>query len=407
LVGSSEVRETCLLSFSPLDRDPRVFRQALALRNHYGVMAVGYGRLGLGGVRTYSINKRKSKNMDLKLISAMLLGFGRLIPSLNELYGRMNSDYMEMLEFCLGNRFDVYHANDPEALPIAVKAARRWKAKVVYDAHEYSPDNVVSRIAPERLFTSYYTWILQNYRPDVHAMSTVSPGIAALYRERFSLNPTIILNAASYEKLPFNPVRRDQIRLVHHGKASTRRNLEKMIDLMTLLDKRFSLTFYLVSDSHDKYLWRLEKMARRKAPNRVFFKDAVDMRYISRELNQYDIGIFLLPWRNMNQKFVLPNKFFEFIMAGLAIFIGPSPEMAQYVKAHECGWINDSFDLRDCAVKLNALTAGEVEKRKTKSLEAAKCLNAEVEGKKLLSIYATLCGEEKEKRILPLIGATG
>jgi len=396
------------MSFSPLDRDPRVFRQAMALRNHYAVTAIGYHRPELRHVCTYMIHERQRKNVGLKLISAMLLAFGRFMPSLNELYGRMNTDYIEMLEFCLGNRFDVYHANDPETLPIAVKAARRWKAKVVYDAHEYSPDNVVNRMAPERLFMSYYTWILRKYGRDVQAMTTVSLGIAALYRERFSLNPTIILNAPPYEELLFNPVRNDQIRVVHHGKASARRNLEKAVDLMTLLDKRFSLTFYLVSDSDGNYLRSLKEMAQRKVPNRVFFKDAVDMRYISRELNQYDIGIFLLPWFNLNQKFVLPNKFFEFIMAGLAIFIGPSPEMAQYVKAHECGWVNGSFDLRDCAVKLNALTAGQIEERKRKAVEAAKYLNAEAEAKKLLTIYAALSREEKEnKKTSALIGATG
>jgi len=384
------MKRVCLLSFSPLDRDPRVFRQAVALRKTYAVTAVGYHRPKLDHVSIHVIRERQRKNVALRLFSAMLLGFGRFIPSLNRLYGRMNSDYMEMLVFCLNNRFDVYHANDPETLPIAVKAAKKWKAKVVYDAHEYSPDNVVSRIAPERLFGSYYAWILRNYGQDVSAMTTVSPGIAALYRRRFSLNATIILNTPLYEELPCNPVRGDQIRLVHHGKASARRNLEKHIDLITLLDERFSLTFYLVSDSDSSYLRCLKEIAQRKAPRRVFFKDAVDMRHISRELNQYDIGVFLLPWFNPNQRFVLPNKFFEFMMAGLSVFIGPSPEMAQYVNAHDCGWVSDSFNIDDCAARLNSLTNREVEEGKRKSLEAAKELNAGVEAEKLLAIYATL-----------------
>ena len=42
-----------------------------------------------------------------------------------------------------------------------------------------------------------------------------------------------------------------------------------------------------------------------------------------------------------------------------------------------------------------------------KALEAAKSLNAEVEGKKLLGIYATLCGQEKERKSLPFIGGMG
>ena len=370
----------------------------MALRQKYAITAVGYDKLKLTDVYTYTVSKRKTKNMALKLVSAMLLALGNFIPSLNRIYGRMNSDYLEMLHFCLANCFDLYHANNPRTLPIAVAAAEKWKAKVVFDAHEYSPDNIVDRISFQRLFASYYTWVLRNYGANAHAMTTVSPGIGALYRQRFRLNSTVILSASVYEELPFNPVKGHQIKLVHHGNASPRRNLEKLIDLMTLLDNRFHLTFYLIGNSNNDYLQHLKEIAEKKSPNRVIFKDPVDMRIISREINHYDLGIFLLPWFNFNQKFVLPNKLFEFIMAGLAVFIGPSPEMARYVKAYECGWVTDSFNIEHCAKILNGLRAGEIDEKKRKSLEAAKVLNAGVEAKKLRSIYAFLLGEEKNRK---------
>jgi glycosyltransferase involved in cell wall biosynthesis len=86
----------------------------------------------------------------------------------------------------------------------------------------------------------------------------------------------------------------------------------------------------------------------------------------------------------------LPNKFFEFIMAGLAVAIGPSPAMAAIVNRYDLGVVADTFDPRALADRLNALTAADIDAMKHRSLAAARDLNAENEMRKLHDIYARL-----------------
>ena len=46
-------------------------------------------------------------------------------------------------------------------------------------------------------------------------------------------------------------------------------------------------------------------------------------------LNAHDVGIHILPPVNFNNRWALPNKFFDYVQARLGVIIGPSPEMAR------------------------------------------------------------------------------
>jgi glycosyltransferase involved in cell wall biosynthesis len=114
---------------------------------------------------------------------------------------------------------------------------------------------------------------------------------------------------------------------------------------------------------------------------------------ISETVNAYDIGLHLLPPVSFNSAQALPNKFFEFMMAGLALAIGPSPEMMRIVQEYELGVVASSFEPADLAQRLNALSPEEINAMKRHSLEAAKRFNAEVEMRKLLAIYQRVLSE--------------
>ena len=102
------------------------------------------------------------------------------------------------------------------------------------------------------------------------------------------------------------------------------------------------------------------------------------------------MGLFLIPPVNFSYQMTLPNKFFEFIMAGLAVAIGPSPAMASIVEQYGLGVVADSFEPEDLARRLNALSADDIDAMKHRSLAVARELNAENEMRQLLDIYARL-----------------
>jgi hypothetical protein len=107
-------------------------------------------------------------------------------------------------------------------------------------------------------------------------------------------------------------------------------------------------------------------------------------------LVKYDIGISVIPSQPLSYKYSLPNKFFEYIAAGLAVVIGPSPEMARFVQRYDLGAIAADFEAKSLANTVKKLSADDINQMKRNSLKAAQSLNADVEMGKLMGIYRNL-----------------
>src|SRR5262249_46644187 len=93
---------------------------------------------------------------------------------------------------------------------------------------------------------------------------------------------------------------------------------------------------------------------------------------------------------NFNYLMAMPNKLFDFITAGLGVFIGPSPAMADVVKKYQAGWVAKSFEPRDLAETLNGLTAEGIVAARENARQAAKEWNADHEMGKLVKLYEQL-----------------
>ena len=114
--------------------------------------------------------------------------------------------------------------------------------------------------------------------------------------------------------------------------ASKERGIEKMIEMMEYLDSRFTLDLMLVKTADEEYFKNLESQVSQTKNTRII--PTVPFEEIIPFTSQYDIGFYILQPTNFNGYNALPNKFFEFIQARLAIAIGPSPEMSKYVKTY-------------------------------------------------------------------------
>jgi glycosyltransferase involved in cell wall biosynthesis len=223
-------------------------------------------------------------------------------------------------------------------------------------------------------------------------MITVASQLAERYALELAREVEVVLNVPFYREHTFHPTATDHIRLIHHGAAIPERKLELMIDALAASDSRYTLDFMLI-DQGSGYIRRLQSLAKMKAPGRVRFREPVSPTHITSAINEYDIGLFLLPPVNFSYTYALPNKLFEFIMAGLAVVVGPSPEMAQVCRDHGLGVVANGFRPQNIAQTLNGLSANQIDQLKRNSLRAAKRYNAEVEMRKLMSIYSSLLAD--------------
>ncbi|MFJ3449192.1 glycosyltransferase [Pseudomonas sichuanensis] len=373
------MKRILIISFSAIHSDPRVMRQVRLLEGDYRLTVAGYGPRPDADIQFVALERSPASIVRKAFWAAKLM-----LGAFDSYY--WNQQQVRSAIAQLGaEKFDLVIANDVSSAPLAFRLA--GEAPVMVDAHEYSPREFEDKRLWRMLFGRYINDLCARYLPRAASMTTVCRGIADEYARVYGVKPLVIHNAPVHQRLAPTPVEEGRIRLIHHGAAIRSRHLAVMIEMMGYLDQRFSLDFMLM-DSDPAYLLELREAA--KGDSRIRFIPPVPMPEICQHLNGYDMGVFLLPPVNFNYEHALPNKFFEFVQACLGVAIGPSPEMANLLRAYECGVVADSFAARSLAASLQQLDAEAVTAFKQASHAAAAELNYERDGERLLSEVARL-----------------
>ena len=372
----------CIMALSDLSWDIRVRKHIRNLKDLGDVTVVDYGPSRIGGIKEITLSFPEPLSFPKKIIYGFMMFSGHS----KSRYWRENRETYEVLK---DKRFDLFIANNLIMLPLAIKLAEKNNAKVILDAREYSPLEWANRFYWKFTFQKFYNYIGKKYLTKLDHMFTVCEGIAEKYKEQFGVGSDILMNVPNYTKIDFKSTPLDKIKLIHHGDAIPDRKMEVMIEMMKFLDKRYELHFMLLQNN-TPYLNKLKKLAIKISPEKIFFHKPVSPDMVITKISQFDIGLFLLIPNNFNYKFALPNKFFDFIMAGLAIAIGPSLEMKKIVKKYNCGVISSDFSAKSLANKLNSLTPEKIDGYKRNSLNAAKILNADSEWQKLTNVVEDL-----------------
>lgn len=281
-----------------------------------------------------------------------------------------------------GRQYDAIICHDALLLPFVFRI--KGQAKVIFDAREYYPGELENSTLWKIIDRPEKLRICKKYMPLCDAIMTVSQGIVNRYKRDIGVDCTLVRSAPLFYQAAVTPTAESTIRMVHHGVANRDRVLENMIDVFQFLDQRFTLDFYLAG-TNDRYKKELKRRA--AGERRIQFLEPVGFNEIVPMLQNYDIGLYLLEPTGFNTEHSLPNKFFEFIQARLAVAIGPSPEMASLIKQYGCGIVSNSFSVRNMADMLNTLQAKDVQIMKQASNQAANQLCFEVESQKIVQIF--------------------
>jgi glycosyltransferase involved in cell wall biosynthesis len=382
-------KRICILVFSNIARDGRVLRHIEFARREYDVDVIAYGTwTAPENVNFFQLTNPDPSSLVSNVLRLAYLAAGRVHPFFFERAFWRQPEHKQALEILKKGRYDLIHANDWNSLPVA-SAAKSSKTCVLFDAHEYTPGQLTQHFTGRYFKSPYYDYMLRRYSANIDGIITVSEGIADLYQSNFGWNANVVRNAPRYVLVDTHPVNAASIRLVHHGSAMRKRQLESLIELVSLLDDRFHLTFILVP-TDETYLSELKIMANRLTPGRITFLDPIHPAMLPRELAAYDIGVHLLTDVNLNHQYALPNKLFDFIMAGLGVAVFPLPEMGKIVNDNQIGLISADQSLSSMARALNSLSPHQINEFKKNSLTLAKTLNGDVEMQKLMDIYAGL-----------------
>lgn len=385
-----------IICFTDYTREPRVLRTISALQTQYHISVFSSGTM-IEGVKTaidvMAMNQDVyDRPLNSLFIQKLRSAFHKYVkgykPGTQLYYERQywSKERKSLLTLLEQGKFKVYIGHGIYTLPLLEKLARR--AKVVFNAHEYYPAEFDEN-EKWRLYTKpYYLYMLQSLG-SVHKVFAVTRLIGEQYKTIAPVSVTEITNATRYyQELKPNPLSDGQIKIVHHGVALRGREIERMIEAVLACPPHITLSLILTLGDA---LYLRELKERYQTTDRIFFPDPVAVNQIAPMLNQFDIGLFVLPPVNFNWEHALPNKLFEFIQARLCVVISPNPDMKNLVEQYQVGKVASDYTACSTTEILQRLTDAEIMHYKASSHQAAAQINAEQTMLTIRQEIANLC----------------
>jgi|GEM_PF-2983711 len=300
---------------------------------------------------------------------------------------------------------DIIHCHDLPVLKPAIVLSVLRNIPLIYDAHELYPSQ---KVLPLRLrFRSYINERL--YIKYADYVITVNEFIADLMRKRYKVKDAgVIMNCTKVEA-GFNPekyknILRERFNLttddeivLFQGWISQERNLDNIVRAFKYVgDKiKFVIIGYGPFENRLKEIVRKERLKRR-----VFFMGQISSDEILKYTSGADIGIIPYEPIDENHLYCSPNKFFEFILAGVPVI---SNELPFFVSMNERYGVGITADMKrpfELAKRLKLILEDEAQLKilKENALKAAARLNWDVEENKLYNIYDNIFEFHRRKR---------
>ncbi len=348
-----------ILSFSPIASDARVLKQVRLFANDYAVTTCGHGPAPEGVVEHLQVPDELAVwRYDRTLVATRRYAKAYWTnPAINAA--------QRLLQ---GKEFDAVIADDVDAVGLALSIPSRG---VHADLHEYAPRQKED-LPRWRVFVApFMRWMCRTFVTQAVSVTTVGQGIAEEYRRQFGIDADVVTNAAPYVDRAPAPVH-EPIRLVHSGAALHDRNIVTIVDAVDAAATDCTLDLYLTPND-PAYLAALKA----RENDRITVHDPVPYDALNDTLGAYDVGVHVLPPVNFNNRWALPNKFFDYVQARLGLVIGPSPEMARVVHERDLGAVTDDFSVAALTRAIESLTPADVTRYKAASGASARELSAE------------------------------
>lgn len=393
---AAQALRIAVLSYTTIARDYRVMRtlETLAALGHE-VTAIGFGEAPALPVAMIRLPDPPGRTGQRLAIAATQFP-ANLVPASAPLLHMLVPQHRAARAALLALRPDIVHANDWQALVAADAAKHEAGARIVYDSHELASeehaDNRLWRLVAQKHTRAIESGFIR--RAD--AVITVSDGISSTLQNLYDLpeRPLVVRNALAYRNV--SPASLSEpLRLLFHGIMKGGRGIEALIGAMPLLPQ-FRLT--LRGDAAPSYLARLQTLAARLgATAQIKFEPAVPHEAVVTAAASSHIGVFCAPLDTRHNRFAMPNKVYEYLMAGLAVLVTDGTDLATLVREHECGLTAADSTPEAIAAALRTLPLPELDRMRANALAAARKLSWEEERERLIELYDRLSHADRAR----------
>ncbi len=262
----------------------------------------------------------------------------------------------------LFTRFDAIWANDLDTLYACRLASKLKGKKLVYDSHEYftGVPELMNRPRVQKIWKRIERRIV----PKLPFMITVNDSIAGLFADEYKIPVLVIRNVPIRGGLQKTKTRAElglpdnkTVLIVQGRGINIDRGIEEAVEAMQYVEN----ALLLIVGGGDVFPIIEKMVVEKQLQQKVMLVPPVGREELFQYTTNADIGLTLDKDTNINYRFSLPNKVFDYINAGCAVLSSNLPELAKLVKQYEIGSIASNHLPEAIALDINNMILNQTQ----------------------------------------------
>lgn len=256
--------------------------------------------------------------------------------------------------FLLFHHADVLLSNDLDTLLPNYIISKLKNLPLVYDSHEYFTG--VPELESHPFKKGIWKRIERSVFPHLKHVFTVSDSIARLYESEYGVLPLVVRNVPekmNFKKIPGKkslglPEDRKIIILQGSG-INVQRGSEELVEAMQFVPDDMLLLIVGGGDVIDTLKQKAHDL---KLEEKIIFKPRLPYNLMMEYTVSADLGVSLDKDTNINYRYSLPNKVFDYIHAGTPILASELEEIKKLIEKYQVGDFIQNHDPEQIANKL-------------------------------------------------------
>lgn len=334
------MKRLSMLLFGYYKNDSRMHRTVSALKEYYDITLFSKEKQ-YKGLKHINLHDRYSEKDIYEFAPNAILP----VTFLMKLKYYFSTEIIKYRSI-ISHPAEIIYCNDFNTLIAGYFASRKLRAKLIYDTHELWTERVGAKLTQfnkvKRIF-EYFIEALIIRRCDL--VITVSDGIADELVRRFRIGrPVVVRNLDEIKPLPTINMRmgirrelgipEDCILIVYQGLLTHERGIIELLAAISNLPGKFHLL--LMGPEPDSSI--IDSI---KSNDRVHYPGFISLSDLHNFTASCDIGIHPIKKSNLNHIITCPNKFSQYMNAGLVPVMSNIQE-AQFIHYElGCGLLFD------------------------------------------------------------------
>ena len=261
---------------------------------------------------------------------------------------------------------------------------------IVYDSHEYftATPELVNRPKVQM----FWKWIEKTIVPKLTNCITVNASIAKLFEEEYHVPFKVVRNIPIRRQSNEIPTRTSlglpenkKIVLIQGSGINIQRGAEEAVEAMQYLDN----ILLLIVGNGDVLAVLKNMVSKLSLQKKVKFVSRQTPENLAGYTANADLGLTIDKDTNINYRYSLPNKLFDYLYAGIPVLASPLVELRNIIQQYEIGEFIESHNPEHIAATIKSMLQDEKKMAhyKVNTQKAASELNWETEKKTLIEIF--------------------